>query len=414
MRRLFPVLLALLLLTLAHAGAEGLILKTRGQYFSFADNGFSITVTADTQADITIESLGSVYLQVTGVQLQAGENLWQWDGLGYYGEPMPRAQYDLRVCLADGSQETLTFSMGKPKQALYYALPTDDTLYLDDRSSWGMQLETSSPTRVLMTLSTEADPDTIVTTAAFESKRGCTRVNWNGRTGTGKRLAPGRYVARVYCQSAPQYVHSFTLTIAEGKRPTQQVAVTGPIMPSRSATDEEIWQLMTDPAVVFSTGEGAGNHIYEKPSAGSKVLGNVHGKSCALEVLELSEDGKWARVGAWALVRASYVEGWVLTRDLTVVTPAQDYGILIDKQEQTLTLFDHGKRAGTIRVSTGKPISKATLKRETEAGSYLTVTRTGSFATDGFHYDYPIRYNGANLLHTLGWEPTGARRDYTT
>lgn len=171
---------------------------------------------------------------------------------------------------------------------------------------------------------------------------------------------------------------------------------------------------MTAPAVVFTTGEGAGNPIYSKPHINSTVLGYVHGKGTALEVLSISEDRKWAYVGAWILYRSTYTEGWVQMKNLAVVEPAQDHAILVDKQEQTLTLFSYGERVGTIKVSTGKPLDRSTIKRETPAGSYLTVTRLTPFITDNFHYDYPIRYNGASLLHTLGWAASSQRRNYST
>lgn len=139
MRR-YLLLLLLPALLIGCAAAEELTLKTKGQYFSFADNQFVISSPIETDAQITIESLGSTYLRVSGVQLTQGENLWTWNGLGFHGEPMPRGDYDLCVQLDDGARTVLPFSMGKPKQALHYALPQSDTLYLDDRSSWGMQL----------------------------------------------------------------------------------------------------------------------------------------------------------------------------------------------------------------------------------------------------------------------------------
>ena len=104
-------------------------------------------------------------------------------------------------------------------------------------------------------------------------------------------------------------------------------------------------------------------------------------------------------MGAWCVQKANYIEGYVRVSELKAVTPAQDYGLLIDKQTQTLSLFGNGQRLASIRVSTGSTAKKY----ETEAGSYLTCTRLGSFSTGSYHYEYPIRINGATLIHSVGW-----------
>ena len=226
-----------------------------------------------------------------------------------------------------------------------------------------------------------------------------TRGSWNGLL-NGKKLDPGQYHVVCYAKSSPQWTREFTLTVAEGAPQTAEVGVTGPVMPSRSATDEEIWAMMTAPAVVFSNGQGSGNIIMDRPASGAKELGRVHGTGTALEIIRLEEGGKWAYVGAWNLTKANYVEGYVMTEDLKVVTPAQDYGLLVDKQTQTLTVFHEGKRVATMKISTGDP----SKKHNTEAGSYLTCSRVSPFRTAGYKYEYAIRINGATLIHSVGWK----------
>ena len=84
---------------------------------------------------------------------------------------------------------------------------------------------------------------------------------------------------------------------------------------------------------------------------------------------------------------------------LKVVTPAQDYGLLVDKQTQTLSVFADGVRVATLKVSTGDPA----LRFDTEAGSYLTCYRLAAFNTGRYRYEYPIRINGGTLIHSVGW-----------
>lgn len=96
-----------------------------------------------------------------------------------------------------------------------------------------------------------------------------------------------------------------------------------------------------------------------------------------------------------------------------MVVPSADYGLLVDKAAQTMVVFEQGKRIGEMRISTGKPI-RSDLTRETTAGSFLTVSRLGSFNTKGMVYGNPIRYDGGNLIHSIGWKKQGTARDYTT
>ena len=69
-------------------------------------------------------------------------------------------------------------------------------------------------------------------------------------------------------------------------------------------------------------------------------MGTVNGHAQALEVFEI--DGNYARVGAWNHESGEYVEGWVKVSDLRVVTPSSEYGILVDKVDQTMTIYHRG------------------------------------------------------------------------
>ena len=382
---------------------------------SYQDNVLQATVPAEGSCDIEVLSDVTVMARLTDIRVETGTNSVTWNGLGFGDEVLLKANYTMRVCYTaqDGTKEEVSqvFTMGKPKQALLYALPATDTLWLEDGSAWSMQFETTRPGKIVMKLYAAEDPEEVAGTVVFTGMSGATRVKWNGCV-NGKKLAAGNYHVVCYAQTNEAVKREFELAICEGKQAVLPVTETGGIMPSRYATDEEIWQLMTAPAVVFNTDEGAGNPIYEEPRAGSGVLGYVHGTSVAVEVIRLEEDGKWAYVGAWAAGRANYIEGYVPVSKLKTVLPAQDYGLLVDKREQTMTIFEHGKRIASLRVSTGKAQSMKSIKRETEAGSYLTVTRLTPFTTDGYRYEYVIRINQNNLIHSIGYNNVNKQHSF--
>ena len=63
-----------------------------------------------------------------------------------------------------------------------------------------------------------------------------------------------------------------------------------------------------------------------------------------------------------------------------------------------LDLFFGHLRFGTGLKAPGKAF------RETRAGAFLTTDRLVSFDSGGYRCDYPIRIDGGNLLHQVGYQ----------
>ena len=185
-------------------------------------------------------------------------------------------------------------------------------------------------------------------------------------------------------------------------------AVTGDIMPDRDSTDSEIWAKMTAPATVIDIRNTSHQKVYESPDSESRVLGTLHGQSQSLSVLEIREN--WVRISAWNHEKGEAVEGWVPRKVLKVVEPQKEYGILVDKKSQTLTLYHQGRKIDTLLVSTGR-MEKDALYQETAAGSFLTDLHMTDYSTNGLKYDFVIRYDGGNLLHQIpyAWNESGKK-----
>ena len=176
-------------------------------------------------------------------------------------------------------------------------------------------------------------------------------------------------------------------------------------------TDAEIWEIMMKPSVVID-----GRSIYTKydlyaqPNRRSRVVGSLRCATQGLEVLAI--DGEWVQVRAWTHTDGSEVTGYLRKDTLTVYTPGTHYGVLVDKHDQTMTVYEDGKKIATLPVSTGK-ISGSYTYRETPAGAFLTNVRMGaSYAQEGFRYEYPIRYDAGNIIHGVGFTRSGRIRDY--
>ena len=104
--------------------------------------------------------------------------------------------------------------------------------------------------------------------------------------------------------------------------------------------------------VVGSGEEGNGLRVLAAKDRNAEVVGTCSCRTVGVTVLSLDGDG-WARVGFWRQQDGTYTEGYVAEKNLEVVWPNTRYGAVIDKQAQTMTFYEEGRRLGSILVSTG-------------------------------------------------------------
>ena len=415
MKRCLLILLALVMLPLCALASDGLVIKVNRDNTAqgFADNAITVTAGAAGSLFMSIgDEYGTYFTWETAVE--AGETVIAWNGLGFNMERIADGKHTLTATLtmSDGTVLTTekTVTMKKCANAMTFALPGSDTLYLGD-GDWFCEVRCiRSGDVVAMEVFAADAPETLLGTVKLKiNAGGPVKFKWDGKLDK-KPVAPGEYILRYYLTDNPAYAHEVRITVCEGNRPVQEVFVTGPIMPERGMTDAEIWAIMQMPSVVADIKKQDGHLTIREGKGKGRELGTIHGQSQAVEVFEI--DGAYARVGAWNHESGDYVVGWVKVSDLMVVAPSSEYGILVDKAEQTMTVFYRGERLDTFPISTGLAAEKR-LIRETAAGAFLTVDRIGNFESGGYQYDYPIRYDGGNLIHQMGYIPAGAKKDFS-
>ena len=348
-------------------------------------------------------------------QITEGENILPWDGLGEYGERMFAGPYRfvLKLRTADGRElvKERKFNISGTTQTLVYALPSSETLYLDGGEKWFVECYVSAECLVAMEVTDAVGNVVYFRDESIRNPDGVS-IYWNGSLNTRSKIAAGDYTVRMWSKLNPDYAHSFPLTVKESTPPKPEITATGPVMPERGMSDAEIWEIMMKPSVVINdNGTFRRFNLYGVPKTGTRAVGTLR---CALQGLEILEtDGPWAHVRAGRHEDGQLVEGYYLIKQLTVYAPNPHYGVLIDKREQTLTVFEDGKRIGTVPVSTGL-VTPGNQYRETPPGAFLTDVHTGaSFAQEGYRYEYPLRYDGGNYIHGSGYVRNGRARDYS-
>lgn len=159
------------------------------------------------------------------------------------------------------------------------------------------------------------------------------------------------------------------------------------------ASDEEIWAALTRTMIGADVSVQESAYIYDSPEEGRKRLGTVSGISQGLNVIKERDDG-WSLVEVFRNEDGAFIRGYIRTNKLRVVNVNQDYGIVIDKADQTLTVWKAGEPIGSCDISTGLATPKY-LYRETPAGEFILATRRGTieYYNQGFS-KYTIRING--------------------
>ena len=397
----------------AGCGEDVFSVRRIGNIHSYADNAFQIRAAESGFLEIRIHDSICVYRKLSQ-HIQPGETVIHWDGCGYNREKLYEKTYTVTAELTtdSGTVHSISFDspVEYPVQCLQYALPSSPVIYLDDPESWFIEYRTVAKGKVMVELTSAKDPEEKYIYSADAAGGKIARRTFPELYR--KKLVPpsGEYTLSVYELSKPDEKYESLLTIEETTPDPEPVTVTGEIMPDRNMSDAQIWELMRKPSVVVDIDSFRHQEVYAEPDSSSTKLGTLHGQTQGLKVLSI--EGGWALIGAWNHEEASYIEGWVPAERLKVEAPRGEYGLLIDKQKQTLAVYRNGELIDTLLVSTGRA-EKNSLYQETSAGCFLTGYHRVNFSMNGKKYDYVIQYDGGNLLHQTPYDWGQQKKDFT-
>lgn len=330
-------------------------------------------------------------------QLEAGENTWMFDGLLPHGEPMRQGQWQLRAAFegSRGREEALVpFTVGSPKTALQFALAARNPVTAEEGLEVDYMLSTAGRVEVRLL----SEKGQLLKQQVINVGDTPRVYRWDCKV-EGKPAEPGQYELLFSAVGTDRPPLSVPFTLTTEKKP-DEVSLTTHYLPE-GMDKQSLIEAFRAPLTVVNIGATSHQAVYSAPNRASKKLGEVHGQTAGLYVMGF--DQGFAYVGAYRHEDGEYIKGYVPLERLKTVYPQGEWGLLIDKQAQRLTLYQEGEAVKTWLISTGL-IRKGKLFRETHAGAYLFEKRIPSFGSEGFTYNYPIRIDGGNFIHELGWK----------
>ena len=405
-------LLAVLFLCAA-ANTEAVLSAQRvGQIVGHGENTFAVNAPEGGELTVTVRDEYYTYRTIR-TQVPAGASEVPWDGCAWNREKLLALKYftfDFLLRGESGTEYACSFRapVARNAQYLQFALPSGGTLYQDSPEGWFIEARAVLDGTLALDLQDPATGKMLYSLRKSMHKGRVERFTF-AQLGGKKLPEPGIYTVKAYEVSRPEDAVSFPLRVETVSPAAAAVEVTGPVMPPEGADDAVIWEYMMKSSVVVDIDFLKTQDVLASPDAGAVSLGTLHGQTQGVEVLET--DGSWARIGAWNHEDAAYMEGWVPLEKLKTVYPEGEYGLLINKKNQTLTVFRNGERLETLLISTGH-MDPGKLIRETSAGCYLSGYHRVDFSMQGSRYDYVIQYDGGNLLHQIPYTSDG-KKDIT-
>ena len=412
------ILLATVLLVCLLSSAAALEITGPAKIRPYQEEEFLVSSPVPGILTVTVEYFGGVPEKTLLCEpVPAGSVPVTWDGLWENGEcPIKDTPAVIHAALMrdDGTSDTasLRVTFTNPLGVVAFATPWKEAFCPADGALGIDYFCTFDNVSVWVDIASADDPDTVLHTVTVKAMSGPQVFRWNARSRTGERFDPGDYVLSFYTRSHPEHRASVRVTVLDSPAQVPEMAVTRYWQPTGEESRDEIWEMLMEPVTVVRGDDGNGAKVYSQPNQNCGIIGSVH---CSLVGVRLLEEPKdmFVRIGFYTVETGRYAEGYVMTKDLMTVRPSGLYGLVLDKRTQELSVYCRGEYLGRLSVSTGLRQVKAT-ECLTRAGIYLTGDLMDDFFRDGFWYNYPIRIDGPNLIHTAGLKrAAGSTADYS-
>ncbi len=365
-----------------------------------------------------------------------GENHLTWNGYDADGNAIAPGAYFLYLSI-DGRETYAALDVGDLSPQIQQI---QAETYM--AGYWEVQAQCNMPGTLILSIRIDEAWQVI---KEIPAQTGMNSTSWDGLL-NGEAVAMGSYSVQLKLSDAQGYTgNAIQITLEIGNVPTpppQPTPTPAPtatpqpthheVIPSKVSKPEEtsnywtlpigvfdeaaIWEVMMQPLTVIWGDDPRNTYkLRLTPDTSTKrsnIVGEITFQSQGVNILETRDDG-WSLVegynssyGPDCTSRPGYgntneiIQGYVKTSLLKVLEPKTEYGLLIDKLDQKMYIFQGGKIIGTLLVSTGEPTSKQPWN-ETPSGEFVVQSHSGGFYAGNLYCDYGMRINGGCLMHEV-------------
>ena len=170
---------------------------------------------------------------------------------------------------------------------------------------------------------------------------------------------------------------------------------------------EAMWAMLTAPMTVVKGDSRSQAYLLAEPEKGAARVAEVTRATQGVHVLANLANG-WSQVECYSSSFAGssvkawnqLAEGYIRTDELEEITVPQKFGLIVDKLEQRLYIFQEGELLDVLAISTGF-VTKGAPYNETRSGEFILNSRTGDFPSGNLTCGMGIRFNDGDLIHEV-------------
>lgn len=438
---LFPALLFALLMPLHFASASLPVFTDVVDVLALrAQQSLSVEVPKQGTISLVLtgDSWEDVYTIAEAQPVSQGINTIRWDGLSVDNQVVPEGDYILAVYMDEAddppepeptlSPELIDFL---PFYAELEAQRQEETgklihdveqssAYLTSR---GLTIDFTTREAGELSISLYSkENDTERTLSAMQVAAGSMSYRWEGLSESGGRVPLGEYEITLSLTTPAGESFAAEPVAFEVRAYSQPMTAADDgtfwSMNPGELDDDVIWEIMTQPIVVFNNYQlHPSGHVYlrENPDGTGQKIAQLHAMSQGVHVIgEVNEHG-YVLVEAVSNYDPVYApkteeelatafdvkQGYIEAKYLRTVEVSQDIGFLVDKLTQRMYIYIKGKPVTELVISTGDTLNGRRPWRETIPGEFITISFTGGFWNDEIYSDLGIRYNGGSLIHEV-------------
>ena len=349
--------------------ADEIVLHLPKTITPYKEEAFSVDVPFAGTLDAYIDDgLNSPITILKDQPVQMGTFAFTYNGLSQEDMPLKKATYTLHVQLTYQNQfifSTSEIKVEGPGTALQYAIASSSSLHQGDEG-WFIDFALYGSDSLKADIYPLNSQTPVHSLSTKSLKAGAHQLFWNGSTAEGTYLAQGQYTAQVYLSSAPEQVISFSFEIAQAL-PALSLEENNPLLPP--AFEEEALQAFFKNPITVLSSSNKEQKIFENSEKGSTSIGTLYTNVQGVKVLSLNHKAM-AYIGAYRIEDGAYVTGYVPKNLLQALPCTSDYGLVVDKALQQISVYYKGSLVDTLPVSTGL-MEKNHLDYETPGGSFL-------------------------------------------